>query len=617
MAMNYSDLDGAQLGTRSAGNLEPSGTYGTNFSETNLDGIFDTKTVHPTSQNTNYNAFVGVALNPGTWPVNGFTNNMPMGQNNIQNTPDYHYGITQGNYNGNFAQPGYIGGQRHFNNVFQMFLREQYPCTHGDLWNGGTQFQGSGNSYNGTLSYQQQQSTAQPNAYAYDKHIQPGAIAPVQQINNVPTNRRTETNNSSSVDSRTVLRQPIHQAAGAGNVRGVELLLKADPKCSHVVGLDGITTCFLAAEKGSAKIIQRLLRHKVNVNAATNDKRTALHQAAQNGSLGKGHAEIVKFLIEKKADLNVASHKGRKPIHQAAQNGHVEVVKVLLAAGAEADEEDNDNITPLWSASQQGHHAIVKMLLETTGKKSNMEVASKDGSRRPIHQAAQNGHVEVVRLLLQHGARADPEKVTYDDKIPSPIWLAAQNGSVEVAKQLIDKGANVNFKIDPSKRAPLHQAAQNGHSEIARLLIDNKADLNSGEEDGWPPMMIAAQGGHVSIVNYFIAAGADIDAEEKDGATSLWIAAQRGHVDIVKELLSKGAKSFSTRSNQRRPIHQAAQNGHLEVVKLLVESDPTELNVEDKQGWRPLTFASQKVEPVFFEMMEFLVDKGAAVNGTK
>lgn len=126
ITITYSGVDGAQLGTKSAGNLGLSGDYGTKFGLTNLDATFEPQTVHPTSQNTYSNAFVSVPPSPGTWAVNEYTNNMSMGQYNIQNTPDYfptryHSGITPGNYDNNFAQLGLMLGQRHFNNGFQHF----------------------------------------------------------------------------------------------------------------------------------------------------------------------------------------------------------------------------------------------------------------------------------------------------------------------------------------------------------------------------------------------------------------------------------------------------------------------------------------------------------------
>ncbi|KAL2689112.1 hypothetical protein Neosp_003164 [[Neocosmospora] mangrovei] len=126
--------------------------------------------------------------------------------------------------------------------------------------------------------------------------------------------------------------------------------------------------------------------------------------------------------------------------------------------------------------------------------------------------------------------------------------------------------------------------------------------------------MIAAQQGYMEIVKLLIEHHANIGAEDKDGANALWIASQQGHADIVELLLKNGAKSFSTRPSGRRPIHQATQNGHFEATKLLLEYEPGEVDVADKKGWRPLTFASQREGSNRLDMMKYLIEKGAKVS---
>ncbi|KAF5624972.1 ankyrin unc44 [Fusarium sp. NRRL 52700] len=375
----------------------------------------------------------------------------------------------------------------------------------------------------------------------------------------------------------TKVRQPIHQAAQSGYLDMVKLLLESDATCAGIAGTDGVTPIWVAAQQG--------------------------------------HLEVVKYLIGffegRLVDVNAPVNDSfRKPIHQAAQGGHVEIVKLLLDHGAGPDVIDNDNITPLWSAAQQGHDEVVEILIK---QNANIEIASRDGNRRPIHQAAQNGHVEVVKKLLQAGAMVDPQNDDYSDETPSPLWLAAQQGHEEVAKLLIQKGADVDYTIHPSKRRPLHQAAQNGHTEVVRLLILEKANVNAGEKDGWPPLMIAAQENYTEISKLLLDNNASVNAEEQDGATALWIASQQGHAELVRMLLENGAKPIATRSSLRKPIHQAAQNGHLEAVKLLLKEYPRDVCVEDEKGSTPLLLASQGEKPEHLALATYLIQNGAPV----
>ncbi|KAI0456354.1 ankyrin repeat-containing domain protein [Xylaria acuta] len=136
-----------------------------------------------------------------------------------------------------------------------------------------------------------------------------------------------EWNAQSSQAHPPTRRQPIHQAAQAGNFGNVKYLLERAPHCAHALGPDNVTPLWCAPQGGFLNIVELLLNYKVDVQV----------------SLPKS---------------------GRTPIHQAAQEGHFEVVKALLDQGAEPDSRDRDEISPLWSAAQLGHHKIVKLLLE-------------------------------------------------------------------------------------------------------------------------------------------------------------------------------------------------------------------------------------------------------------
>ncbi|RSL40444.1 hypothetical protein CEP53_013360 [Fusarium sp. AF-6] len=368
-------------------------------------------------------------------------------------------------------------------------------------------------------------------------------------------------------------RQAIHQAAQAGNLRGVEFLLKAKPQCAHIKGDGDVTPLLIAAQGGYLSIVELLLSHNVDVQVPITDSR-------------------------------------RTPIHQAAQEGHFDVVKKLLEYGADHDPRDKNGISPLWSAAQQGYSKIVKLLLD---KGASTETASKDGERRPIHQAAQNGHVEVVRVLLEAKAESNPEEQSFNNETPSPFLLAAQNGNVSIGWLLIKRGANKEFAMGSSKRQPIHQATQNGHADFVRLLIEQSVNIESREEKGWTPLMMAAQEGYLEIVKDLLGAGANVNAEEKDRATALWIASQQGHIDVVRKLRESGAKVISANGSKRRPIHQAAQNGHLNVVKYLVNECEEDVNAEDNQKATPLVLASQGEGDMRVEIMEFLCENGAKV----
>ncbi|KAL6700470.1 ankyrin repeat-containing domain protein [Trichoderma pleuroticola] len=305
-------------------------------------------------------------------------------------------------------------------------------------------------------------------------------------------------------------RQPIHLAAQSGYLDMVKLLLEKDSTCASVPSSSGSTAIWLAAQQGHLEIVRLLVKCRgIDVNAATtDDMRTPIHQAAQNG-----HFDI------------------------AAQNGHVEVIKKLLEAGAQVDPHkdsyDDETPSPLWLAAQGGHCEVAELLIQ---KGADVNFSIHPSKRFAIHQAAQKGNAEVVRLLIKNGADVDAREedgwpplmiaaqenhigivnllleqnanVNAEEKDgATALWIASQQGHTQVIQKLIDRGAK-SLAARSSLRRPIHQAAQNGHLEAVKLLLklDSK-DINIESETGATPLLLASQGetaGHLAVARYLI-----------------------------------------------------------------------------------------------------------------
>jgi ankyrin repeat protein len=96
---------------------------------------------------------------------------------------------------------------------------------------------------------------------------------------------------------------------------------------------DGGSPLYVASFYGHCKVVDTLLRHGADANAATIDGATPLYIASRNG-----HACCVEVLIRRRADVRLA-WRGSTPLQAASDNGHAHVVGILeAAAGAEAAE---------------------------------------------------------------------------------------------------------------------------------------------------------------------------------------------------------------------------------------------------------------------------------------
>ena len=80
----------------------------------------------------------------------------------------------------------------------------------------------------------------------------------------------------------------------------------------------------LAAEKGQAAICRDLVQADADVNATTNDGRTALSFASENQ-----HIDVASTLLSAKAKAKLADDSGNTPLRYALANGQNEMVALL------------------------------------------------------------------------------------------------------------------------------------------------------------------------------------------------------------------------------------------------------------------------------------------------
>ena len=121
---------------------------------------------------------------------------------------------------------------------------------------------------------------------------------------------------------------PLHLAVMEKNVDLVRMLLE---KGAHLETKDddGSTPLLKAVKDGALEdIIDLLLEHGADVQAVAEDRKTALHFAAQ-----RGEENLMKSMIERGLSPNVEDKDGWRPLHEAAYYGSKDAVVYLAENG--------------------------------------------------------------------------------------------------------------------------------------------------------------------------------------------------------------------------------------------------------------------------------------------
>jgi len=162
--------------------------------------------------------------------------------------------------------------------------------------------------------------------------------------------------------------EELFAAAEAGDVAAVAHLLSlpggafGPALVEPEVGSQPLHLAAACGGEGGDAVVALLLERGADVNAATKNGKTPLHEAA-----GEGHAETVCLLLERGAALEARNSAGWSALHWAANAGHVDAARALLQRGAEVNARTKGGKTPLAYAREEKHAVVERVLLARGG----------------------------------------------------------------------------------------------------------------------------------------------------------------------------------------------------------------------------------------------------------
>ena len=289
--------------------------------------------------------------------------------------------------------------------------------------------------------------------------------------------------------------------------------------------------------------------------------------------MGGKEANILR-LIKLGADILKESYRHYSPVHLACIDGHKEAVRLLLGHGAEASREGGFMVgSPFTSAARKGHLEIVQLLVESGVRVNKRSVVGWSA----LHEAVAGGHIHVVKYLLEKGA------------------------DIQAITTYTREGKEYHQSV-------LHLATS---LKMFRLLIEYGADINALEDFEYPTLHVAAKLGHNDIADYLLNQGVNVNLRTGHYRLSALTCAIKGDQDAtVKRLIERG---YSVDYCDSCLSTLSAGKGFIAVFELLLNRGIS-VDTMDKNGKTPLIAAAEAGQA---DMVEFLLDRGASINGTR
>jgi ankyrin repeat protein len=429
--------------------------------------------------------------------------------------------------------------------------------------------------------------------------------------------------NAAQPDGMTAL----HWAVRQDDLETAQLLIRAGAKIDAVTRY-GVTPMYLASVNGNAAMIDAILRAGVSAKSANSGGETALMTTVRTGKL-----DAVKLLLDRGADVNAKeSVRGQTALMWAVLENHPDVVKLLLARGADVNAQSKVEIPDGITAEPQGTSGDIGA--HGPGLYRSRAVPSPSGAMSPLLYAAREGNLEMARILVD--AKANLNLASANGT--PPIVVAITNNHIELALFLLEKGADPNAADRFWKRYPLYAAVEMRNYDFTRdtappvpdardpmdlikALLAKGANPNAQTNttpvrgfmqssanwvnfDGQTPFLRAALAGDITLMRLLLEHGADPNIKTNDGSTPLMAAAglnfvvsqtyarsDEEYLEAAKLCLEKGndVNAVDTRTGLTA-MHGATNRGFDAMVKLLAEHG-AKLDVKDKQGRTPMTYA--------------------------
>eukprot|EP00903_Cladosiphon_okamuranus_P021748 g19996.t1 len=321
------------------------------------------------------------------------------------------------------------------------------------------------------------------------------------------------------------------------------------------------TPLHLAAEAGSLEGVNLLLKQGTLLDQRDKWRETPLHKAAR-----AGNANIVKAFCTARMKVNVRNRHRETPLLLAVRANSLDTVSALLGFGARLDDPDVDGVSPIVEAAMSGQAELLMVMANSNQawKSSNREDLTDPASKARGNAA---GNRRALPRSLYQGSAIRGRGSGRGNGVPtpalSPVHEAAAAGQTETLSLLLQLGVSLEERDSAAGGAgdtPLGRAVRAGQLDCARLLLEAGAMIGRENARGETPLVVAIRAGEASGVELLTQHGAPLEGGRSNGK----LTAADGRTPV-------GAREKMMARRRAEPLELALREGQFACAAVLIE----------------------------------------------